>query len=386
MKKITFKKFIIIYSIVLAVLMAGCLIYVANSLVKYEDNQLDNFMGNIMEELKDPNAKLEIKGLSEVKKSAFDKADASARNGIAYLASNDSITYQQSQDSNDADNPVFDIMDGENPILKVKLTSKGSTTRLGLLTFNVWEVKEIELAKKEGLFNYEISAPVSCNVEVNGKKLTEKDYVDSVEYVGLAELATKTELAYKVKYLVRGLTDVPEIKITGKDGKQKKATGKGTQITVDTDCKKVADINSAKASLKDCPDILDLARTWSLYMSNDLVGADHGFHTIAQHLVPGTYLHKFAHNWATGSDIRFTSPHGFADPKFSNEKICNFIIYSDKEFSCDVYLQKNMRIGGRPLPDKMSQRMHFVYYDSTDDNANNPSWKIVSMQSITANR
>lgn len=384
MKNISFKKFITIYSIALAVLMVCFLGYVADSLIKYETNQIDNYMNSFIDDLKNPEANLDIKGLSDVKKGAFDKADASVRQGIAYLAANDSLTYQQNFDGNDADSPAFDIIDGDDAILRVTLAKKGSTTRLGLLSFNIWDIKEVQLLKKDGLFNCEIAVPVSCKVEVNGKTLTESDYADTAKYAGLAELDKQVDIAYQVKYLIKGLTDAPEVKITGKDGQPKEFKGNGTTISVDIPCEKVADLSTAKGKLENCPDILELARTWSLYMSNDIAGLMHGFPTIKEHLIEGTYLYQYAYNWATGADIRFTSIHGFMNPKFSDEKVCNFEIYSKKEFSCDVFLQKNMRVGGRALPDKMGERMHFVYYDSTDDGADNPSWKIVSMQSITA--
>ena len=383
MKNITFKKFITVYSITLAVLMACFLIYVADSLIKYENNQLDNYMENFIDDLKKPNNDLEIKGLSQVEKGAFDKADASVLGGLAYIMTNDSITYQQKMEDNDADSPVFEIFDGDSPVLRVALTKKRSTTRLGLLSFNIWDVKEVELLKKQGLFNCEILAPANCRVEVNGKALTEKEYADSTQFAGLAALGRQVDLAYQVKYLVKGLTDAPDVKVTGKNGQPMEYKGKGTVLTVDVPCEKVDDIATAKGKLDNCLDIQELARTWSLYMSNDLQGPLHGFGTIKQYLIEGTSLYNFAYNWATGSDIRFTSRHGFANPMFSDEKVCNFEIYSRKEFSCDVFLQKNMRLGSRPLPDKMGERMHFVYCDVTDDGVDNPSWKLISMKSIT---
>ncbi len=380
----TFKKFITFYSIALAVLMACFLGYVTDSLIKYENNQLDNYMKNFIEDLKDVDVDFRIEGLSEVKKGAFDKADASVLNGIAYLAENDSLTYQQSMEGKDADNPVFDVFDGDDPIMRVTLVKKASTTRLGLLSFNIWDLKEVKLLKKEGLFNCEITVPVKYNVEVNGKTLTQKEYADTVMYAGLAEIAKQTDLSLQVKYLVKGLTDAPEVKITDKGGQPKELSGKGSKFVVEVSCENVAEISAAKSKLKNLPDIQELARSWSLFMSNDLKGEKNGFQTLREYLIEGTNLYQYAYNWATGADIKFTSKHGFADPMFSNEKVCNFKIYSDKEFSCDVFLQKNMLVHGSPLPDKMGERMHFVYYDSTDDGVSNPSWKLVSMKSITA--
>ena len=56
---------------------------------------------------------------------------------------------------------------------------------------------------------------------------------------------------------------------------------------------------------------------------------------------------------------------------------------NDKAFSCDMYLEKNMRLAnGNELTDKMNEKMYFAYYDDTDDSKDNPSWKLVNMQSL----
>lgn len=268
MKNMSFKKFLTIYSIVLAALMVCFLIYVADSLVKYENNQLDNYMQNFIDDLKDAGedfGDLNIKG--------------------------DSLTFQQSKDSADVGSPVYEVMYGDNRLMKVTLAEKDKTTRLGLLSFNIWEVKAVK------------------------------------------------------KY------------------------------------DHIADYEAAKSKIKNCPDVMEIARNWSLFLSNDLEGEKNGFGTMKEYLKEGTYLYQYAYNWATNIDITLISKHGFSDPMFSNEKVCNFEVYSDKEFSCDVYLQKNMLVHAQPLPDKMGERMHFVYCDSAD--AGNPAWKLLSMKAIT---
>lgn len=380
----SFKKFLTIYSIVLAVLMVCFLAYVVDSLVKYEDNQIDNYMQNFIDNLKEADESLDIAGLSDVKKSDFDRADASLIKGLAFLAENDSLTYQQNAQSNDADNPVFDIYDGDNALLRVSLSKKESMTRLGLLSFNVWDVKEVKLLKSEGLFNYEVSVPVSYSVEVNGKKLTEKEYADSTKFAGIADLGKQVDLAYQVTYLVKGLTDAPDVKITGKDGKPVELDGKGSKLDIALTSENIADESAAKGKIKNYPDVQEMARQWSLYLTNDLQGGHEGFDTLKEYLIEGTYLYNFAYEWSVGVDRKFTSAHGFAKEKFSDEKVCNFAIFSDKEFACDVFLQKNMMVHAQLLPDKMGERMHFVYYDDTDDGTDNPKWKIISMKAVTA--
>jgi len=97
-------------------------------------------------------------------------------------------------------------------------------------------------------------------------------------------------------------------------------------------------------------------------------------------------MYKNAYKWATGEDVTFVSKHVLLNPRFSNEKVSNFEIYNSKAFSCEVYLEKNMRIigfGNKRLTDTLHERLYFVYYDSTKDGKDNPEWKLVNMKSVT---
>ena len=82
----TFKKYIIILTAVLAAQMGLPLFYVADSIKQYESNQLDNYMANFIEDLKNTENEMTIVGADTIKKSDFDKADATVKKGLAYLA------------------------------------------------------------------------------------------------------------------------------------------------------------------------------------------------------------------------------------------------------------------------------------------------------------
>lgn len=377
----TTKKYIIILAAVLTVLSGAFLFYVADSLKKYENNQLDKYMENFMEDLKDASNEIAIVGMDSLKKSDFDKSDADIKRGLAFLAQNDSLTFQQSAESKDANSPIFDIYDGGNPLLRVTLNCQDVTTCLGMFSYNIWEVKEVKILRNTGLFDYEISLPYCYSVELNGKKLTEKQSVDSLQFTGLAAVAKQINLSWQANYLIEGLTDAPDIKVTDRNGKPVECEIMGTKLVKRADCETIADEATAKTKIKNYPDVMEMARQWSLFLSNDLHGGNRGYDIIKENLVAGTYLCLYSKHWAESVDITYVGAHGFGKDKFSNEKVCNFEIYSDKEFSCDVFLDKNYHVHGT-LVDKLSERMHFVYYDDTDDGKDNPRWKILNMKSI----
>ena len=81
-----------------------------------------------------------------------------------------------------------------------------------------------------------------------------------------------------------------------------------------------------------------------IFLPDDLEGRLHGFYNISKHLIKDSSLYEYAYKWATGEDITFVSSHTLQNPTFTNEKISNFEIYDKNAFSCEVYLEKNMRL------------------------------------------
>ncbi len=381
MKNISFKRFIVILAVALTLLSAAFLAYVADTVAKYNDNLLDNYMAAFIQNLKDTGFAIPISGTEDMQKSEFDKSDASIRKGLAYLAEKDSLTFRQSSGSNDADNPSFDIYNGDTPLIRVTLFAKDHLTRLGRFSFDIWDVKEVRLLKANGLYDYEISVPNYCIVEVNGRTLTEQESPDSTLLTGLSDISRKSGLSYQVNYQIKGLIDAIDIKVTDRNGKPVQCETTGTHCFKPLECEKVSDEATAKTKIKNFPDILHIAREWSLYMSHDQHGGRQGFDNIEDFLIKGTYLYIYSLRWSGSVDITYVSNHGWDKERFSNEKVCNFEIYSDTDFACDVFLQKNLVVHEK-LPEKMAERMHFLYYDDTDDGKDNPSWKIVSMMSL----
>lgn len=108
-------------------------------------------------------------------------------------------------------------------------------------------------------------------------------------------------------------------------------------------------------------EILEAAHTWSLFMTDDLSGAYHGFYTVAEYLISDSYLYGVAYAWATGIDITFTSPHILGSVPFLNEAVGDYVIYSDNCFSCNVKFDKHMILDSwQVVMDKMNSTFYFV--------------------------
>ncbi len=156
----------------------------------------------------------------------------------------------------------------------------------------------------------------------------------------------------------------------------------GVNVEADTS-KDVIDVSLSSEVLPSVPDeissqinVLEVAETWSKFMSADLYGYNNGFGTLAAYLIEGTELYNYALAWANGIDITFTSIHVLTEPPFTEEKVTNFRMLSDDCFCCDVHLVKQMILdNGESRSDPMDSTLYFV---KTNGGAA-PEWKLIYM-------
>lgn len=140
-------------------------------------------------------------------------------------------------------------------------------------------------------------------------------------------------------------------------------------------------LETVPADVSEEIDILEIAKSWSLFMSNDKRFAE-----LEKYLLADSYQYNVAKQYATGVDITFTSDHTLANPAFTDEAVTNFVWIADNCFSVDVSFVKHMILRtGMKVDDPMNDRFYFVKYDDTEDGSNNPTWKIVSMKEIVNN-
>lgn len=390
-EKSTFKKILTIYVIILILIMAIFLIYVADSLIKYENNQTENYLEDLIENLKKASKNNKIEkyiDTSNIIIDNFENSDTTINQGFYELFNTRKITYKLNENSQDENKPVYDIdADGEK-VLEISLDGTKKENRLSLLTFSRWEIKKIENKMENGLYMCKIVVPNNYSVYVNGKVLTEDLIKETTQNEGLEQIAQYVDIPHIVEYEVSNLLKKPKVKILNSDGNETEYSQDGNTISKDLDFLSVDTEEEASKHIAGNIDVLKVAKDWSLYLTDDLDGRLHGYYNISKYLINDSKIKKFAYSWATGIDITFVSSHTLMNPTFTEEKVSNFEIYSENAFSCEVYLQKNLKLksGGKKIEDKMNERMYFAYYDETDDGKENPEWKLVNMQSVTDNK
>ena len=383
-KKLFFKKFLTTYVIVLTVLMILTILYVINSLLTYKKLQVNNYLSSIMDKVISSGKKEKISkyiDVSSINLSEYESKKTKTDKVIAETLKTSELVYKLNNDSNDLNNPVYDVYINNKPFLKVSLNGEKKITRLGLLTMQDWKVNKIEMVTDKGLYDCIIEVPNEYKVYVNDIEVKESDKVKGETLEELNELSKYADLPYIEQYKISNLLKEPKIEIKDKNGKVVSYEKDGETYSVKLETEKISDEKDALQKIKGNIDIKQIAKDWSLYLSNDLGGSLHGFYKINQYLIKDSYMYKYAYKWATNVDITFISQHTFDNPAFSNIKVSNFEIYNENAFSCEVYLEKNMLLtkrGNRKIQDVMNEKMYFAYY--------NGEWKLVNMQSLSKNK
>lgn len=232
------------------------------------------------------------------------------------------------------------------------------------------------------LYDYSVSVPENVTVTVNGvpaDKVCTAQNVDNPDAAQLMKQAGVTLPDLK-QYKFSLLSDNAEAVVS--DGARSRSYTLGKQALILNGVSSTDDIPDDIAAQID---VLDVAEKWSKFMTADLSGAHYGLDTIRKYLIAGSDYYDYAAQWATGTDITFTSPHSIDG--FTGESVSDFTQYSDTCFSCHVYFEKQMTLyssgnfaGSRT--DVFNSIMYFVYVDDTDNGVDDPHWAVAVMHDV----
>ena len=316
-----FKKSLIIYTLIAAVLVVVFLIYIFLTLKSYEKGQTTNV-------IKDTILSLDDSTLKEYLKDNKQSED---------------LLNEYKKQINDKD---------------VKIVKKDKDNYEVILNNRVlFEITTKFISTETKLY-------------VNNKLVEEPTKKE--KYKNLDNMYQNDSMPYMATYEVNGLTKEESIKVINEYDEEVKLKQNKYSYTLEKNYINVDSYDEAKKYLSSEVDIWDFAHKWSLFLTNDLSGLAHGYNTIKTYFIEGTSMSKQAYNWAHGIDINFTSRHKLKDPTFTNEKLNNFTIYSKDAFSCEIYLEKNMIVNGKDQLDVMHDYIYFI--------KDNGVWKVVNIK------
>ena len=368
-----YKKSLLIYTGVIIVLIIALLVYVSMCLKEYDKYDIDNFIKNSVADLsnKDLVNIIDDKALTVNKYENFSSKKEIIKAIDKSLEDTKNITYKQIEEESTDKKPVYEIYYNGKKVLKIKLANKGQIQKIKLLNYTKWELVDIKSYIENGLYEVKANLPEDYKLYINNKEVTDKL---EGENKSLASFAQYTEVKKYNNYQITGIISKPKVVVKDASGKEVKPNIKDGVYTIEENYFKTDDNEVAQSKLVEGFDVLSLAEKYSLFLTNDLSGSYHGFSQLRNYLIEGTEVYQMMYNWAHGVDITFTSRHTLKKPTFTNEKLSNFVIYSDKAFTVDVTLEKNMKVLGEDRVMKMNDRLSFVYY--------NGGWKLINMESI----
>lgn len=368
-----YKKALLIYTGVIITLVIVLLVYVSICIKEYDKYDLDNYIKNSVADLsnKDFVNIIDDKALSVSKYENFKSKKDIIKAIDKSLEDTKKITYKELEEESTNKKPVYDIYYNGGKVLKIKLANKGQIQKIKLLNYTKWEVVDVKSYIEKGLYEVKANIPEDYKLYINGKEVTDK--IESSN-VSLALFSQFTEVKKYNSYEITGLIKKPKVVIKNASGKEIKPIIKDGVYTIEETYFKTDDNEVAQSKLVQSFDVLAFAEKYSLFLTNDLSGSYHGFSQMKNYVIEGTDMYKRIYDWAHGIDITFTSKHTLKKPTFTNEKLSNFVIYSDKAFTVDVSLEKNMRVKGEDRIMKMNDRLSFVYYDG--------GWKLINMESL----
>ena len=232
-------------------------------------------------------------------------------------------------------------------------------------------------------YDYAVTIPDNFRISVNGTSAEKykisakanKKYQYAAEYAAMPEIVT---------YEFKKAFSAPEIEIYDNLNQNVECTfanytfERTEQTGLDTVPEKIA------AQV----DALEIAKTWSNFLTRDLEGSKNGFGTVKQLFITDSYYYNVAYEYATGIDISFMFGHVLENPPYTEEKVSNFVSYGENMFSCDVHFIKHMKDKKdrteEEITDIMNSTFYFLFYDETNDEVENPRWVVLDIQEIVS--
>ena len=355
-----FKKLIRLYSILIFILVCLFSMYVLKILIDYEKNQTGTFISSAIKDLSDDT----LKNYLTTAKISTDELD-----NYKKLVKSDDMKYEKGEDNN-----TFIATLNNRKMFTIKTKVVKDVTKLAIFSYQIQEVESIKPELSRGLIYYDVIAPSNFTIYINGEKFKGKSSKEE-KYAELDFMYYKDLMPVLSTYHIDNLSS--EAKITVKDflDKEVELTIKDNVYKVKDTIYKVDSLDNVKKYINDIPDVLDIAKNWSKYLSKDLTGPYYGFtNIISKYVIDGTMMYERAYKWSRNIDITFISKHILKDPAFSNESIKNCTVYDSDSFSCEVYLEKNMLVGTARTPqtDVMHDYLYFLRV--------NNEWKLMNIK------
>lgn len=230
-----------------------------------------------------------------------------------------------------------------------------------ILSLSTWAIEKTQSVYETGKESVEITVPDIYQVYVNDVVLDDNAVLVFGEDIPIFRYVKEyVEVPTQLTYQVEGLAHEPEIKVCDQNGNEVKVvreTVDGTLVV------KVDEFLSTKMPAELEEMVINNEKLYSNFLTRDVEKSS------IVDLFPKDSLYlDYRDGWTI-------SKHN--TPVFTDEKVTNYVPYSEDLFSCEVYMMKSMYIPrtGKTIEQSLHER---VYYGRI-----NGKWKILEMNSLS---
>lgn len=315
---------------VLVVFWIFVLRYVNDCLLAYENAQPERVVEALAQALEDGQAETVL--AFPTSENRFQDPDLAKKRYLSQLAGKE-ITYDKDPGSYDAQNPVYRLFADGRQAATVSLHELSSKPLMLILSMQEWEVVSAEPVLENGEKVLLIYAPDTCVVRINGVEADERERNgEEHEIQEFAYAAEYTSVPRLVEYEIAGLFEEPEIEIVDCFGEKLEYTR--TDNIIEATVFPTSDMDGQLAGY-----VLQNAVNYSNFFSRDLPGCQKSVAPLRSMFPEGSEFLELADNYRK-HDMWMYSSH--SAPTFSNERVTDYVRYSEDFFSCNVYFEKKM--------------------------------------------
>lgn len=226
--------------------------------------------------------------------------------------------------------------------------------------------------------DYSLTLPENFSFTVNGLEPVKESLVSIDKNPEYQYVAEYTDMPGISNYIFKGMYEAPKLAVTDNVGTVTEYVLDEAGLAIEGQI----GIDAIPEELRGQIDVLEYAKIWSRYMSDDLGGELYGYYKVLPYLINGSYYQKVAYDFAKSGTFYYQTSHSLGEPPFSEEKVENVIVYSDNCFSCDISFNKHMILtrSKKKLVDYFYNRIYFVYSDDSNDGIDNPHWAIADIK------
>lgn len=321
-KKSGFKKFILIYSAILLVILVAGLIVFNSFIKKYEDNQPTNVIASIVDDFQKGKAASFLNSHSD-KIQCLENVDTIIDQAVSGIDGKQ-ISFIENKDYR-ADSPSYNVTADGNIIAKITL-GKDSKGAFGLSS---WKVTGLDIASfVPNTLSYNILTLENSKVSINGTELSDTYKVSDAGIPTQLETASKfVQVPNFVTYKVSGFTNPPSVTATGSDGSALGVSQTSNSFVCGT--------TTTQEFIDSVSGLVDHAiEAWGKHFINMGGG-------LSNYILDGCDYYGYIFGSDTMDPI-YTSFYEFesiADYEFTEKSATNYIRYTENCFTVDVKYQ-----------------------------------------------